>query len=238
MDVGMFSDVGVRDINEDSCGFAGSFFVVADGMGGAKAGEVASALAVQMLMKLADQKQGFPDSLLQALDEVNAAIYKVAHDDEACRGMGTTATMLKLVDGVAHIAHVGDSRAYLWRDSELRLLTADHTLVAELVRNGGITEDEARRHPQRHLLTRALGTEPRIKPDLLNLPVNAGDVFLLCTDGLSGVLSEGDMESILRLGLPAQQTAERLIQTACDAGGQDNLSVIVVSVSDISGARE
>lgn len=229
----MYSDVGIRDLNEDSCGYARNLFVVADGMGGAKAGEVASAVAVQSLMKLAGQDGPFGDQLRQAIDEANTTIYRLAHENESYSGMGTTVTILKILDGVAYVAHVGDSRAYLWRDSELRLLTDDHTLVAEMVRGGGLTEDEARRHPQRHLLTRALGTEPGVKPEIQEMAVSPGDTFLLCTDGLSGVLHLPDMASILKRDASAQQTAEELVRSALMAGGQDNASVIVVKVTRV-----
>lgn len=230
LDVGICSDVGrVRDLNEDSCGFVGTLFVVADGMGGAKAGEVASAMAVQHLLTLEGEDSGFSD-VLHTIVEANAAIHRKAREDESFTGMGTTVTVLKLVINRAFVAHVGDSRAYLARGGELRQLTSDHTLVAELVRNGGITEREALVHPQRHFLTRALGTEIQVDPEIIEIGTEPGDTFLLCTDGLSGMLSDGEIAKVLESGQMAQNIAEELVRRACEAGGSDNVSVIVVRV--------
>lgn len=232
LDVGICSDVGrVRDLNEDSCGFVGTLFVVADGMGGAKAGEVASAMAVQHLLALEDADgSDLPETLSRTILEANIAIHRKAREDESFAGMGTTMTVLKLMNARAFIAHVGDSRAYLLRGGELQRLTSDHTLVAELVRNGGITESEALVHPQRHFLTRALGTEIQVEPEIVETGTMPGDIFVLCTDGLSGMLGDAEIAETLRTGHGAQNMAQELVRRACEAGGSDNVSVIVVRV--------
>lgn len=232
MDIGLSSDVGRRQINEDSCGYAGGFFVVADGMGGAQAGEVASALAVQRLMRLSKIDEGFPDRLREAIDEANTAVLTLARSEDSYRGMGTTVAMVKIVGGMGFVAHVGDSRVYHWRGGELRLLTQDHSVVGELLRSGGITPDEALHHPHRHLLTQALGTEPSVQPELIELGLYPDDIFLLCTDGLTGVVEETRMAEILSEGGTAQETADRLVREACEAGAPDNISVIVVRVQE------
>lgn len=233
MQVGISSEVGnVRQQNQDSCGYAGGLFVVADGMGGAQAGEIASAIAVQKLMRLADISEGYPGVLADAIGEANTAVFNMASADENCRGMGTTIALIKLINGTVYFAHIGDSRIYVKRGSQLTALTVDHSVAAELVRNGGITEEEAQHHPQRHFLTRALGTDSVVQPEIGQIAVQPGDMFLLCTDGLSGVVGNDAVNRILQPGGNVQNMAEALVNAACEAGGPDNISVILVKITE------
>src|SRR5918997_4384908 len=173
-----------RRHNEDSFVVAPPLFAVADGMGGANAGEVASGLAVETLrQESADDSAGerFVVSLIQ---EANRRVYQRQSDDETASGMGTTMTVALVEDGIVRFGHVGDSRAYLYRDGELRQLTDDHSLVGELVRSGKLSPDDAEKHPQRSVITRALGTDPDVDVDTYDVETKSGDLFILCSDGL------------------------------------------------------
>src|SRR5512142_2428467 len=187
------SDTGrQRRANEDSFFVRAPLFVVADGMGGAQAGEVASRLAADAFAAgLPDE--GSPEERLEArVHAANARIHEVSQEDRALNGMGTTLTAAYLDGDELALAHVGDSRAYLLRDGALTRLTRDHTLVEELVRRGELTEQEAAEHPQRSIITRALGPEPDVDVDLQTHPVQVGDVVLLCSDGLTGMIGEDE----------------------------------------------
>jgi serine/threonine protein phosphatase PrpC len=233
MQVGFCTEVGnVRQQNQDSCGYAGGLFVVADGMGGAQAGEIASAIAVQKLMSLADVNEGYPGVLADAIGEANAAVFNMASADDNYRGMGTTIALIKVIKGMVYFAHIGDSRIYLKRDSQLTALTVDHSVAAELLRNGGITEEEALHHPQRHFLTRALGTDAVVQPEIGEIAAQPGDLFLLCTDGLSGVVGNDTVNRILEENKDVQSMATELVKAACEAGGPDNISVILVRITE------
>jgi protein phosphatase len=233
MQVGICTEVGnVRQQNQDSCGYAGGLFVVADGMGGAQAGEIASAIAVQQLMRLADVSEGYPEALSKAIEAANATVYNMASADENYRGMGTTIALIKLINGMVYFAHIGDSRIYLKRGPQLTALTFDHSVAAELVRNGGITEAEAQHHPQRHFLTRALGTDAVARPEIGQIAAQQGDLFLLCTDGLTGVVGPDAVNHIMEHGSGVQSMAEALVNAACEAGGPDNVSVIIVRITE------
>ena len=233
MQIGICTEVGnVRQQNQDSCGYAGGLFVVSDGMGGAQAGEIASAIAVQRLMPLADVSEGYPGVLADAIGEANAAVFNMASADDNYRGMGTTIALIKVINGTVYFAHIGDSRIYLKRGPQLTALTVDHSVAAELVRNGGITEEEAQHHPQRHFLTRALGTDAVVKPEIGQITVQPHDLFLLCTDGLSGVVGDDTVNRILEGGGDVQCMADALVSAACEAGGPDNISVILVRITE------
>ncbi len=230
--IGVKSDVGrVREGNEDSYYVDTPLFVVADGMGGHLAGDVASATAVEIIQtKRSDVRADNPESLAAIVREANRAIYSRAADDPALRGMGTTCTMLMLDDATGQIAHVGDSRAYLYRNGELSQLTDDHTLVGRLVREGKLEPDEAERHPQRSIITRALGVDEDVQVDLFSVEVGDGDRLLLCSDGLSSMVRSDRITEVLAAGADAQTTAERLVDAANEAGGEDNVTVVVIDV--------
>jgi serine/threonine protein phosphatase PrpC len=223
-----------RPKNEDALGHAltpwGGVFVVADGMGGHRTGEVAARLAVETVLENLRGAEPSPKALLQAFERANERIHQEAQRPEN-RGMGTTATCLLLDLPYALIAHVGDSRAYLLRQGELALLTEDHSWVAERVRQGLLTAEEAKTHRWRNVITNALGSFPQARVDLLGLKVEPGDVFLLCTDGLSGVLDDRTLKEVLKNFTP-EEAAGRLVALANEWGGPDNISVVVVRVPE------
>ncbi|GGN06424.1 protein phosphatase [Thermus composti] len=223
-----------RPKNEDAVGHAltpwGGVFVVADGMGGHRTGEVAARLAVETLLAHLKAQEPSPKALLEAFEQANARIYQEAQRPEN-RGMGTTATCLVLDLPYALIAHVGDSRAYLLRQGELTLLTEDHSWVAERVRQGLLSPEEAKTHRWRNVITNALGSFPQARVDLLGLKLSPGDVFLLCSDGLSGVLEDRTLREVLK-NFPPEEAAKRLVALANEWGGPDNISAIVVRVPE------
>jgi PPM family protein phosphatase len=232
------SDTGrQRRANEDSFFVRAPLFVVADGMGGAQAGEVASRLAAEAF------SAGLPDggTSEQRLEErvraANQRIHEVSQGDRALNGMGTTLTAAYLDGDELALAHVGDSRAYLLRDGELSRLTRDHTLVEELVRRGELTEQEAAEHPQRSIITRALGPEPDIDIDLHTHRVHAGDVLLLCSDGLTGMIGEDEVQEILSGAGSLRDAGRALVDAANEAGGRDNITVVLFRLEEVgSGA--
>jgi serine/threonine protein phosphatase PrpC len=233
---GAATDVGrVRTNNEDSLLVESPLFAVADGMGGPAAGEVASAIAVATL-KAAFATDHSRDVLAEAVRRANEAIFDRAREDPALRGMGTTLTAVALVDedgdDVLAVVNVGDSRAYRMRDGELERLTDDHSLVEEMVRTGRLTADEASIHPQRHILTRALGVQPSVEVDCFGVTPFAGDRYLLASDGLMNEVSDRDIAGILRRHADPDDAAQELVHLAKDNGGSDNVSVVVVDVVD------
>jgi len=226
------TDIGpVRALNEDSfyVPAAGEeFCCVADGMGGHNAGEVASAIAVETIAnRLRDRRLAPHERLRRAVYAANAAIYDKARENAGMSGMGTTATVLLIENGEAHIAHVGDSRCYLLRNKVLMQLTSDHTLVEELLLQGAITPADARNHPNRNVITRALGTELSVKVDLLRVRVQKGDVFLLCSDGLTGPVSDHNIMEILTSRMKGENKISALVELAIDAGGHDNITALL-----------
>ncbi|CAN5777601.1 protein phosphatase 2C domain-containing protein [soil metagenome] len=229
------SDPGkVRKNNEDSLlvgeGQDTSLFVVADGIGGFEAGEVASSIAVETLKDL-DPESSFDD----AIQEANRRIISAAKDDNNLSGMGTTVVAIRFGgtddEPTAEIAHVGDSRAYLLRDGELKPLTEDHSLVAELVRSGDLTRAQAAEHPQKNLITRALGADDDVDVDTTTIEVEDGDRILLCSDGLSDMVSEDRISEVLAepAGKP-ESPVRQLLAEALEAGGTDNITVVLVDV--------
>jgi protein phosphatase len=197
--------------------------MVADGMGGAVAGEVASQLAVAE----AQASDGFPS---ERLVKANAQVFERSLAEPELAGMGTTLTLVELgSDGVAHLAHVGDSRAYLWHDGSLEQITDDHTVVAEQLAAGRISEGDIANHPQRSMLTRVLGISSAIDVDTLDLPLAPGDRLLICSDGLTNMIDDQAVASLLGVGAP-EEVAWNLIEAANRAGGHDNITVIVVLV--------
>jgi protein phosphatase len=231
------TDIGlVRALNEDSLCVSPKLglFAVADGMGGHLAGEVASATALEVL----EQELGkrlhngeFPDhALVDAVQEANRKVFELSSANQQWSGMGTTITACLRRGEVFYIAQAGDSRAYLLRESLIVQLTEDHSLVRELVKNGGLTEEQALQHPQRNVLTRALGAAPSLNVDLFQHEVNPGDLLLLCTDGLTGYLSPDEIMLTIRTASELETAARSLVDKALAAGGKDNITVILLEI--------
>lgn len=231
------TDAGkVRDNNEDSLLVASgedeTLFAVADGIGGFEAGEVASRMAVEALKKMEPN-----DPFEGAVKEANRRIRAASKGDESLSGMGTTIVAIRF-GGTrqkprAEVAHVGDSRAYLLRNGEMKPITEDHSLVAELVRSGDLTRAEAAEHPQKNLITRALGAEENVEADTAVIPVEANDRFLLCSDGLSDMVREDRIAEVLEEHPEdPEAAAKQLLSDALDAGGTDNITIVVVDVRD------
>lgn len=233
------SDVGsVREHNEDSYLVKTPLFVVADGMGGHEAGEVASRIAVTT-MEAQAPKSTSPEALAAAVLKANDAVLRGAKDGTGKPGMGTTLTAAFVFEDEATIAQVGDSRAYLLHDGKLQRITRDHSLVADLIEQGRLTEQEARFHPQRSVITRALGSDPNMQPDLYTLHVEEGDRLVLCSDGLSSMIADDEIEAILLDNPAPAQACDALVEEAIIAGGLDNVTVIVIDpLGDPPGEEE
>lgn len=237
--VGTRTDVGrVREANEDSYLVEPPIFAVADGMGGHIAGDIASATTVEVLQRETTGADHDPQSLAAALRSANGAILAKAKDDPALHGMGTTCTLIALDGDVAQIAHVGDSRAYLLRDGNLSQVTEDHTLVGRMVAEGRLSEEEAEHHPQRSIITRALGADDDVEVDTFTLDMAAGDRLLICSDGLSSMVGKDEIREIVTSFEDPQTAADRLVDAANEAGGEDNITAIVIAFGsdDVSAA--
>ena len=223
-----------RRHNEDAYVCEPPLFAVADGMGGAQAGELASRLAAAALEERARDRRG-TEALVDLVREANARVYQRAIEDPTAAGMGTTVTVA-LADpdrGTVAIGHVGDSRAYVVRGEGLEQLTADHSLVAELERSGRLTPEEARVHPQRSVITRALGTEADVEVDTLTVESTPGDLYLLCSDGLFTMLEDGDILAVVESAeRDPVRVARALIDAANRAGGEDNVTVVAFEMVD------
>jgi protein phosphatase len=227
------TDVGrQRSANEDSLVVNPPLFAVADGMGGAKAGEVASAVAVEAVEGATESGESAETELANIVRQANRRIYDLAVADESRRGMGTTLTLAKVHGDEVSLAHVGDSRAYLLRGGELEQLTRDHSLVAELERSGQITPEAAEHHPQRSIITRALGPEPDVEVDTYTLAGRDGDAFLICSDGLTSMISDDEVASILRSAGSLDEAADELVRAANQSGGKDNITVILFRLGE------
>ncbi|MEU7368110.1 PP2C family serine/threonine-protein phosphatase [Streptomyces hygroscopicus] len=227
----------IREGNEDS-GYAGPrLLAIADGMGGQAAGEVASSEVISTLVQLDDDVPGSDilTSLGSAVQRANEQLRVMVEEDPQLEGMGTTLTALLWTGQRLGLVHVGDSRAYLLRDGVLTQITQDHTWVQRLVDEGRITEEEAGTHPQRSLLMRALGSGDHVEPDLSIREVRAGDRYLICSDGLSGVVSHQTLEETLASYQGPHETVQELIQLALRGGGPDNITCIVADVLDVDG---
>ena len=227
---GARSDVGlVRGHNEDSFLLRTPLFMVSDGMGGHAAGEVASSIAVETV---GERAPGTADDVLlgAAVEAANAAVMDAAEQGIGKPGMGCTATAVLIEKNKMAVAHVGDSRAYVLRQGTLVRVTHDHSYVEELVDSGQITADEARTHPSRSVITRALGSDPDMYADHFSLEVNDGDRIILCSDGLSSMISDSEIESLAVSSATPQQAADNLVAAALTAGGADNVTVVVVDV--------
>lgn len=235
---GSRTDIGyVRDHNEDSLIIIPPLFAVADGMGGHEAGEIASEITVNTLAELAPSHLD-AEGLTAAVEAANYNVMKAPRQGIGRDGMGTTLTAAMLEGERLLIAQVGDSRAYLLHKGHLQQITRDHSLMADLIEAGQITPEEARVHPNRSVITRAIGSDIHMRPDIYELNVDAGDRILLCSDGLSSMISNNAIESIMRRQSDAQHCADELVTAALENGGADNVTVVVADVPEFSEVRE
>jgi PPM family protein phosphatase len=232
------SDLGrQRQGNEDSYFVRAPLFVVADGMGGAQAGEVASEMAVESFD--GGLPDGAPaDALVQVIEDANRRIHDRSRAESHRAGMGTTVTAAYVGEQEVTIAHVGDSRAYVLRDGRLERLTRDHSLVGELVARGKLTEEQAETHPQRSVITRALGPEPAVQVDVQTYQARDGDRFMVCSDGLTSMVPEARVTEILEGARSLEHAGRELIAAANDAGGRDNITVILFRLAEVDGGEE
>lgn len=224
------TDVGkVRANNQDAPIVSEKLrlYGVADGMGGHKGGEVASTSARDDLLRELEGKTPSVATLSSAIEEVNRQIYHQQEHDDALTGMGTTLSVLWMSDNFVYIGHVGDSRVYLLRDGEFKQMTLDHSLVEQLVREGVLTEEEAQNHPMRNIITRAIGTDESVEVDVVVEERRKGDLWLACSDGLHGLVDDRQMRDALRQYAP-EKAADVLLKAALDAGGRDNVTLVIV----------
>lgn len=226
----------VRELNEDCFAVqeleAYTLLIVADGMGGHKAGEVASSVAVQKIQEYITEHidaHPVPQLLEQAMSWANETIYNQSRMDPDCAAMGTTAVVCYMTKTEAFFANVGDSRAYLLGTEGMEQVTEDHSLVMELLRQGEITQEEADHHPQRNVITRALGTEYTVQTDVFHCRLQPEDMLLLCSDGLTGMLAEEEIAFVMWSEEPLEERVDRLISMANQRGGYDNITVIAVT---------
>lgn len=226
----------VRPTNQDTLVVSEEMAIygVADGMGGHNGGETASSGARDAVLQSLDGKEPSLAALREAIEQANTALFAQQEEDESLSGMGTTLSVTWFSGDFVYLAHVGDSRVYCLRDGELQQMTDDHSLVAELVRKGMLTQEQAEKHPLRNVITRAVGTETGIDIDLAVEERRPGDTWLICSDGLHGLVTDGDMEAILTENAP-DKAAQLLLDAALEAGGRDNISVVVLH--DKEGAR-
>lgn len=228
----------VRENNEDALLVREpSLFAVADGMGGYAAGEIASRSTIKAFetathsLRHEQEEQNIRKVMLEAFDKANTHVYKMAVSNESYSGMGTTMTALYLPgDGHGYCCHVGDSRLYLFRDGKLEQLTHDHTLVADLLEQGKITEEEAFVHPQRHILLQALGVEETVQADFFSFSLQECDRLLLCSDGLSDMLRAAEISQLIGCS-DLKQAADKLLEQSLDNGGRDNVSLILIDLT-------
>jgi len=234
------TDTGRRRIgNEDAFVFKPPFFAIADGMGGARAGEIAAGLAAAALEEGAQPTSA--EGIVALIDEANRQIWERSIQDPDTSGMGTTVTaaLVAAEPGKVVIGHVGDSRAYLYRDGTLAQLTTDHSLVVELVESGILTPEEAERHPQRSAITRAVGTEPTVEVDAFTVDAEPGDLYLICSDGLTDMLTEEELEDVLeKTAADPARAADALVAAANARGGEDNITVVLFEMTDADAPAE
>ncbi len=221
----------VRATNQDALLIQPGLYGVADGMGGHKAGDIASRMAVLMLGRVLEDAQPSEALLRGGLEEINELVYEQQAQDERLSGMGTTMTVIWEADDFVLLGHVGDSRAYLRRDGVLKQISEDHSMVNEMVRQGLLTKEMAARHPYRNVITRAIGTDLKVTPDILHLDKRKGDQWLICTDGLTGYVSDEEIAAALNK-LPMDDAAELLLNRALDLGGGDNVTFVITEVTE------
>jgi PPM family protein phosphatase len=221
-----------RHANEDSYFAQAPVFAVADGMGGAQAGEVASRIAAGAFERGVDTDAPAEGQLKEIAQGANREIHDLAQKDSSRAGMGTTLTAALVHGDEVALGHVGDSRAYVLRDGELKRLTKDHSLVEELRRQGRLTEEQAEEHPQRSIITRALGPEPEVKVDTMTYPAKDGDVFLLCSDGLTTMVTDEEIQRIMLEARSLRSAVHKLVDTANGMGGRDNITAVAFRVAE------
>lgn len=235
------SDIGkIREINQDAYFYIEDeivpVFIVADGMGGHKAGEIASNLAISTIAsyykvnrdKIVNEEMFIPQFMNESIAKANERIIEESQGDEELKGMGTTVTMCIILKDELYIGHVGDSRAYLLRDSELIQLTQDHSLVGELLRTGSITKEEAMNHPKKNVITRALGGDLKLKVDIINRELNNDDKIILCTDGLTNMVSEQRILETIKVDENIFESCSKLVNIANEIGGIDNTTIMLI----------
>ncbi len=225
-----------RRANEDAFLARAPLFAVADGMGGAQAGEVASATAIEVLSGGLGEGESVEQRLSASVRQANSQIHALSVADDERAGMGTTVTAAYVGENNVTLVHVGDSRCYRWRDGALERLTDDHSLVEEMVRQGQLTEEQALDHPQRSIITRALGPESVVEPDAQTVGARDGDLLLLCSDGLSTMISDEQIAAILARDEPLKATTRGLIAAANEAGGRDNITVVLMRLEVLGSA--
>jgi protein phosphatase len=228
------SDTGrKRRRNEDSYVIAPPLFAVADGMGGAQAGEIASKLAAAALEDTDSGALAGAERVVSLIQEANRRVYERSNEDPNASGMGTTMTVALVEDGGVTIGHVGDSRAYRYRDGGIEQITEDHSLVNELMKSGKLSPEEAETHPQRSVITRALGTDPDVDVDSFMVETQEGDVFLLCSDGLTTMVGDDEILVVLdKYRNDLDRATKALVSAANRGGGEDNITVIAFAISD------
>ena len=245
-DVYGVTDTGcVRQLNEDNfciCGFENNnepgYCVVADGMGGHNAGEVASQLAIDFITESLNdilqnsENPDVPRRINDALNSANESIYKMAREDKNRNGMGTTTVICTFANGEGYIANVGDSRAYACRNDEIYQITIDHSIVEEMVANGSITREEARVHPQKNIITRAIGSEKTTKADIFEYEYKLRDSIIICSDGLSGMVEDATILKTVQDGKSSKEIADNLCELAKKNGGVDNITVIAIRIME------
>ncbi len=219
----------VRQSNQDTIILGQNLYGVADGMGGHLAGDIASRMTADLLAEALKGLEPRTDTLQESIGRINEQVFERQKNDVSLRGMGTTLTVLWEADEVIYCAHVGDSRAYLLRGGELRQVTLDHSMVAELMREGLITAEEAAVHPYRHIITRAVGTDPTVEADIITETKTPGDRWLICSDGLTGAVSDIVLKEHMEK-YELQEAADRLLALALEQGGQDNITLVLTEV--------
>ena len=223
----------VRASNQDNWLAQAPLYGVADGMGGHRGGETASRVALQVFQNAIGHKEPDTAALRMAVEAANRRVYDMSAHDESLSGMGTTMSMIWQDKDRLLIAHAGDSRIYRLRDGKLQQITDDHSFVAELVRNNIITPEMAKKHPQRNIITRAVGVDPFVQVDVLEEELQPGDLWLICSDGLHGMVEEEEIQSILT-EMELEEAAERLISRALENGGHDNVTFVLLSHTEVT----
>lgn len=232
------TDVGQkRTVNQDfvftsetPVGNLPNLFVVADGMGGHKAGDFASSYAVEVLLStIREDENSNPVKIIRAaIENANTQLLREASDNETMSGMGTTMVLVTILGHYAYVANVGDSRLYLVDENKISQITKDHSLVEEMVRMGEISRDDARNHPDKNIITRALGAGRDVDVDFFDIRLTPGDILLLCSDGLSNMVPDEDIRQVIRTSETLEETGRRLVSMANDNGGRDNIAVVLV----------
>lgn len=223
----------VRTSNQDNWLAESALYGVADGMGGHRGGETASRVALEVFRNAIGKKKPSEDVLRRAMEAANRRVYEMSQQDENLHGMGTTMSVLWMRKNSLLIAHVGDSRVYRLRGGELTQITDDHSFVAELVRKNVITAEMAKNHPHRNIITRAVGVDPAVEVDVMEETMEPGDIWLVCSDGLHGMVEDAEMQQILT-GMDLEDAAECLLSRALENGGYDNVTLVLVSNEEVN----